>query len=173
MSEKDDDRARRLTQRTHVDDVPERHNNALRSYESEPKNLPPGFSTMQHPITKRWHIFRMNPAFFPSYVRPHGYLCEDAACHALWLYYVTARRTWEEERNMLTLRLEDEPEPVPATYRNILAGIAPVYGVQPEEMTKHWAHVDRQCDYLEMPRMEDFPALRMDRPIVIITKDLN
>lgn len=102
---------------------------------------------------------------FTQYEPPYGALPKnEPAAHALFHYYVTARSNWE--RVNTEIRYEDEKEDQ-INYSQLMKNIGRAYGVEPEDMIKHWKAVDFTCTMHNLPKLPDEERYRMDRPIVI------
>lgn len=102
---------------------------------------------------------------FTQYEIPHGGLpVGNKAAHALFRYAVTARQTWERERTMIRYEheLEDKTD-----YRQLMSSIARMYGVEPEEMIKHWKAVDFTCTMHGIAKLPDEERFRFNRPIKV------
>ena len=89
---------------------------------------------------------------FEMYVMPHGLLTSNPIEHALFFYYVNARRTYEEHVLDTPISMEGDSDPA-YDFRSLLISIAGLYGVKPDEMVNAWDVIDRQCDLLELPKM--------------------
>jgi len=113
---------------------------------------------------KYYHITKERPVF-NGYVRPHGWLDDTFACHALFRYYLSARLAYEHEQANLTAYEGDKDSGV--NYRQLFQGIARWYEVDPEEMVRHWPSVDLQCGLLKLPLLPRRPELRFDGPIEV------
>ena len=108
---------------------------------------------------------RFNPPFFTAYLQPLGFLTEDYATHALWNYYLCARRAYEIHE-LDPLKLEGEWEVHPR-YLQIFTSIARMYEVKPEEMAKCWDLIDAQCNSLKLPKLPNEERYRFNRIAVI------
>lgn len=91
---------------------------------------------------------------FENYIMPHGLLTPDPVEHALFYYYVNARRTYEEHVMDKPVQYDDESDPE-FNFRELFTSIAGLYDVNPEHMVNAWDTIDRQCDLLQLPKMPD------------------
>ena len=98
---------------------------------------------------------------FDPYVMPTGFLSPDTPCHALFYYYLAARRTYENDV-VDPIVYEGEPDPE-VNFRQLFTSIATAYGVQPEHMLKYWSNVDLQCNLLRLPLMPSGDQYRFDK----------
>lgn len=101
-----------------------------------------------------------NTPRFNIYEAPKGYLTEHPACHALFYYYLIARRAFEENEED-PIVLEGDADPV-NDYQQIFTSVATSYGVSPENMVKYWDNIDNQCRLLGLPLMGQSEKLRMN-----------
>ena len=88
------------------------------------------------------------PRFSDLVILNGGKLPDRPACHALWYYFVTARRNWEKQGNPIVLEGDADPE---YNYKQLYTSVAFWFGVSPEEMNKYWSAVDDQCLVLGLP----------------------
>jgi len=105
---------------------------------------------------------------FDTYIIPAGWLSIDTPCHALFYYYLAARRTYENDvKDPIVYEGEPDPE---VNFRQLFTSIAVAYGVQPEHMLKYWINVDMQCDLLHIPRLPAEDKYRFDTVAEIRTQ---
>jgi len=102
--------------------------------------LPPG-TTIEVPI-------------FEQYIIPLGLLTPNPIEHALFYYYLNARRTYEEHVVDKPIVYEDEADPE-YNFQGLFTSIAALYNVKPEEMIMAWSVIDRQCEALNLPLLPD------------------
>ena len=110
-----------------------------------------------------------NPPFFTNYIQPNGYLDTSREAHGLWNYYICARNAYETHVHETAILFEGEKNPV-TNFRQLFTSMAEMYGVQPEAMAKCWDMVDKQCEYIELPRLPDEEQYRFNRTPIIITR---
>ena len=89
---------------------------------------------------------------FEQYIIPHGLLTPNPIEHALFFYYLNARRTYEEYVIDTPVLYEEDSDPA-FDFEQLFTSIAALYGVKPEEMIQAWNVIDRQCDVLNLPKM--------------------
>ncbi len=106
-------------------------------------------------------IITFHPPTFEAYEIPRGWLQHDAACHALWYYYITASNNYREHIQD-PMVLEGDPDVIP-DFSQLFTSIATMYGVQPEAMIKFWSNVDLQCDTLEIFKMPTHDKFRFNK----------
>lgn len=116
------------------------------------KELPPGT--------------QLEVIMFPQYVRPNGFLDSSAECHALFWYYVNARRTYDEYYEKMEVVLEGEKDPT-TNFAQLFQSIAFLYNVNPGSMAKCWDMVDMQATSLGMPLLPDENGYR-HREIIVV-----
>lgn len=90
--------------------------------------------------------------FFQQYIQPFGFLDKSPECHALWWYYVNARKTLSKYYDKMEVVLEGEKDPE-FNLEQLFTSIAFQYCVIPEHMAKCWDLVDAQAAALRMPLM--------------------
>jgi hypothetical protein len=113
-------------------------------------------------MTKRTVAVALTGIYFEDMVIPKGFLAQDKACHALWYYYVVARRNYEEEFKGERIVYEGEPDQQ-YNYRQLFNSIATIYGTTPERMVHFWKNVDMQAAILELPALPDEERYRFNR----------
>lgn len=106
------------------------------------------------------------PILFVGYIMPNGFLDRSRESHALWFYYLHARRTWEEFVQHDPIVYEGELDPG-FNFRQLFESTARMYGVRPESMAKCWGMIDMQCRALQLPKLPDEERYRFDRAIVL------
>ena len=99
----------------------------------------------------------LEPPLFLKYMFPNGGLNQHRATHALFYYFLLARKAWEEEKGGIVY--EDDPEPI-FDYLQLFKTIARLYGVEPEEMEKCWYEVDYTCFINDLPKLPKNTRLR-------------
>lgn len=94
-----------------------------------------------------------HPPTFQDYETPKGWLQHDPACHALFYYYLIARRNYEEDiKDPIVLEGDKDPE---LNFKQLFTSIALAYGVAPDKMLKFWSNVNLQCDLLKLPQLPE------------------
>lgn len=105
-------------------------------------------------------------ALFTEYLIPNGHLTTQPECHALFYYYLNARRTYEEKVKDSPIVYEDDPDPT-YNFRQLFTSIATLYNVEPEQMANCWEDVDKQCLLLGLPLMPDEEKYRFNAKLII------
>lgn len=94
-----------------------------------------------------------NPPTFGEYEQPKGWLIREPACHALFYYYLIARRNYEEHiKDPIVYEGDLDPE---VNFKQLFSSIALAYGIEPEKMLKFWSNVDLQCGILDLPKLPE------------------
>lgn len=109
--------------------------------------------------------FRFDPPVFVGYMEPHGWLTAEPETHALFNYYLCARKTVEE--NWTELLAYEGEEDSGHNFKQLFTSVARMYNVAPEAMAKCWDRIDKQCDLLHLPRMPDEERYRFSSQIII------
>lgn len=110
-----------------------------------------------------------NVILFPNYMLPHGGLTQDRESHALFFYFLHARKMYEECNLETRLVYEGDKDPA-ADFYALFKSVAIRYNVNPEKMAKFWPHVDYTCQLHSMPKLPDERRFRCDfKPEEIIT----
>lgn len=109
---------------------------------------------------------QFEPILFPGYIAPNGFLDRSRESHALWFYYIHARRTWEEFVEHAPIVYEGELDPG-FDFRQLFISVARMYGVRPESMAQCWSMIDLQCRALQLPTLPNEERYRFDRAIVL------
>lgn len=112
----------------------------------------------------------LNAPVFVKYTKAKGgFLCDHEACHALMYYALLGRRAYEE--NILGDGIQYEGIPDNETnFPQLLRSISDLYGVKPEQMTKHWKEVEAQFVFLNLPMLPEEERYRFNTRIELITK---
>lgn len=103
---------------------------------------------------------------YNSFNAPEGFLIDTPACHALFHYCITLKRLQQEKKDDLSYEGDASPGAFEHNYVQLFSSIALAYGVQPEEMIKHWPSVDMQCVMMGSPklvgkyRMDSVPEIK-------------
>lgn len=98
---------------------------------------------------------------FNEYNVPNGWLQNDPACHALWYYYLIARRVYEEcILDPVVYEGDKDPE---YNFQQMFTSTAFAYGVAPERMIKFWSNVDMQCSTMQLPKMPEGDQYRFNK----------
>lgn len=92
----------------------------------------------------------IRPPLFVGYMIPNGHLGTAPEEHALFFYYVHARRVYEELIRDEPIVYEGDPDPQ-YNLRQLFESIAGMYDCKPEEMAKAWKPVDNQAIALGLP----------------------
>jgi hypothetical protein len=103
--------------------------------------------------------------FFYQYLPPHGFLPKERGAHALFFYYLLARRTYEErilENDVYEGELDSG-----TNFRQLFESIASMYNVEVYHMANFWEPVDNQCDFLQLPKLPDEERYRFRNRIVL------
>jgi len=100
------------------------------------------------------------PPLFVNYMQPNGGLTRDRETHALFYYYLLAKKNLETRETQLVY--EGDTDPVFA-FRNLFKSIAILYGVRPEHMQKCWPEVDYTCHLNNLPKFPKGNAYRYPR----------
>ncbi len=105
---------------------------------------------------------------FDMYIMPHGFLTPDPIEHALFYYYVNARKVYEDFILDTPIVMEGETDPE-YNFRQLFTSTAGLYNVDPEDMTKAWSVIDRQCDALSLPKLPlDYQYRFTNTPEILI-----
>ena len=87
---------------------------------------------------------------FEQYIIPNGLFTPNPVEHALFYYYLNARRTYEEHVLDSPIVMEGDSDPE-YNFHELFNSIAGLYDVKPEEMIQAWSVIDRQCEALDLP----------------------
>lgn len=117
---------------------------------------------MQNPLAG----LKVTPPIFERYMQPFGGLNAERETHALFYYYLLARKNWEDEIGGIVY--EGSPDPIFA-YLQLFKSIANLYGVEPEAMEKCWSEVDYTCAMHDLPKLPETSKLRhySQQPIIL------
>lgn len=99
---------------------------------------------------------------FEDYMLPNGFLTTAPEEHALFFYYINARRTYEE----LILNkpiIYDGQSDQEYNFEQLFQSIALLYNCKPENLVKAWPVIDKQCDLIGLPKMPDEYQYRFDK----------
>ena len=118
-------------------------------------------------VDKSTVTLQLEPRIWPELTveRGQGYLRHTPACYSLWFYYGIGMNVYIE-RIRDKIYLEGDPEPQ-TNHKQLFASAAKLYGVEPEEMIRHWPDVDQHCHYTRTAIM--LPAYRFAKPALVIT----
>jgi len=95
--------------------------------------------------------FEKTPIVFEELIVPNGFLDDYLESHALWYYYLCARKTYEDKiENPIVLEGEDDPT---VDFKRLFKTIAFLYDVNPEHMVNCWPQIDMQCQALNLPQL--------------------
>jgi len=89
---------------------------------------------------------------FEEYMKPYGYLDANKETHALFWYYLNARKAYDKHIDRMEVILEGDKDPV-VNFRQLFESIAFQYGANVETMALGWPMVDAQCELLGFPKM--------------------
>lgn len=95
---------------------------------------------------------QLNVPVFPEYMTPNGYLDASPETHALFFYYLNARRVYETYILDAPIVYEGDPDPE-YNLEQLFNSTAMLYDVRPENMANAWIQVDKQCDLLKIPKL--------------------
>ncbi|HFD32068.1 MAG TPA: hypothetical protein ENJ28_05070 [Gammaproteobacteria bacterium] len=105
---------------------------------------------------------------FDMYIMPYGFLTPDPIEHALFFYYVNARKVYEDFVLDTPIIMEDEAD-IEYDFRSMFISTAALYDVSPEAMTKAWSVIDRQALALNLPLLPNEYQYRFtESPTVLI-----
>lgn len=100
---------------------------------------------------------------FVSLEKPNGFLCiKDRACHGCFSYAVRARQAYETHYQGFAVAYEGDLD-TQVNFLQLFKSIALWYGVQPEEMTRHWQCVDMQFVALALPQLPDEERFKFNK----------
>ena len=112
------------------------------------------------------------PSYHQYTIPQDGKLPTDRAAHALFHYYVTARLAYE--RMSETIRTtkagafgHSVGEETQHNFHQLFRGVATLYNVEPERMTKFWEYVDAQAKELQLPLLPEHEWLRFNTVLEI------
>jgi len=100
------------------------------------------------------------PPRFPDYMQPNGGLNSHRETHALFYYYLLAKKNLETRENQIVY--EGDVDPV-FGFRSLFKSIAVLYNVEPEAMQKCWKEVDYTCHLNNLPKFPVGNAYRYPR----------
>jgi len=109
---------------------------------------------MQHLVDMLPEGQQINLVVFGEYIKPAGQLTHQIECHALFYYYLHARRTYEENILSQPLVLEGEKDSG-INFKQLFESIASLYGVKQEKMAGFWPLIDAQCMQSGLPLMPE------------------
>lgn len=108
---------------------------------------------------------------FVHYIKPEGFLCDVAACHACFYYAMTARLGYEENELGFGTQYEgDGYENVlwnRSNFRQQWETIGMMYGTAEADMVRHWQCVDMQFLAMGFAGLPDEERYRFNRAAVI------
>lgn len=105
------------------------------------------------------------PMFFMGYTtKAGGHLPDLPEAHALFYYYLMARRQFEEIEQGFEIQYDLGQESSGVDYYQIATSIAWVYGVKLYEMIRYWRAVDEQCLLLGLPLLPHGEKYRLNGP---------
>lgn len=109
---------------------------------------------------------------FVHYIKPEGFLCDVAACHACFYYAMTARLGYEENELGFGTQYEgDGYENVlwnRSNFRQQWETIGMMYGAAEADMVRHWQCVDMQFLAMGFAGLPDEERYRFNRSAVVI-----
>jgi hypothetical protein len=124
-------------------------------------------------MPRRWEIDFNVPWFIGYTERAGGFLKDVPECHALFHYYLLARKSYEQVELGFEVQYDDSMIVSTQThYRAQLESVATMYGVDPDSMVRYWDCVDAQCIMLDLPflpkgeryRFNEVPKITMRLP---------
>lgn len=104
--------------------------------------------------------------YFEAYIPPLGYLPRDLEAHALFFYYLNARRTYEEHIKEIHLAYEGDKDSE-FNFQQLFESIAFLFGVAKEKMANYWDVVDAQCGLLNLPKLPNEGKYRFNGIILV------
>lgn len=110
---------------------------------------------------------RVDCTFFLNYISPKGFLDNNAETHALFFYYLHARRTYESFIRDEPLVLEGDPDHSVDFYA-LFKSIAALYDVEPEHMINAWPQIDKQCELIGCPKLPYERQYRFTSSIILL-----
>ena len=87
-------------------------------------------------------------------MEPEGVLTGDIHCHALFYYYLHARKTYETYVLNTPIVYEGTKDPE-YNLEQLFKSTASLYGVDPTNMAGWWPLVDKQCLLMGLPLMPE------------------
>ena len=112
----------------------------------------------------------LNAPVFVAYTKAKGgFLCDNECCHALMYYALLAQKAYEENVEGYAIQYEGTKDNE-TDFRQLIISISELYNVMPEEMVKHWADVDAQFLFLNLPQVQKKEEYRFDTRIEIVTR---
>lgn len=109
---------------------------------------------------------QFNCIIFEEYKIPFGFLDSAPETHALFWYFLNARKVYDGYFQKMEVVLEGDVDPA-TNFRQLFESIAFQYGVEPENMAKCWDLVDAQARALNMPVMPFENRYRFQSIIVL------
>ena len=112
--------------------------------------------------------FDLAVPFFMGYTTKAGGCLPDLPeAHALWYYYVLARRQYEEIEIGYEVQYDLGQVSSGVNYKQLADTIAWMYGVKLYEMIRMWQYVDAQAKLLSLPLLPDTERYRFNKPYEI------
>lgn len=87
---------------------------------------------------------------FADYIKPNGVFTHEIETHALFYYYLIARRTYEENVLVERIVLEGDKD-LQVNFQQMFESVASMYGIDPSAMSRRWEIIDQQCLLKELP----------------------
>jgi len=87
---------------------------------------------------------------FTQYIAPNGGLDSQKETHALFYYYLLARKAYEEEKDAIVYEGDKDPE---FNHMQILKSVARWYTVDVHHMVNAWKAVDLNCLMHDLPKL--------------------
>lgn len=107
----------------------------------------------------------VRPPLFVGYMYPNGYLGTQPEEHALFYYYVHARRIYED--NILNSPIVYEGDKDPEwNFRQLFESVAGMYDCNPDSMSRAWDVVDKQAIALGLPLLPFEYQYRFDNKLL-------
>ena len=89
---------------------------------------------------------------FGDYIKPLGVFTHELETHALFYYYLIARRAYEENIKDEPIVYEGHKDPE-VNFQQIFISVASMYGIEPSAMSRRWELIDQQCLLAGLPLM--------------------
>lgn len=107
----------------------------------------------------------LNPPLFVGYMVPNGYLGTAPEEHALFYYYVHARKVYEDHVLNEPIVYEGDKDPE-YNFRQLFESVAGLYDCNPDGMSRAWDVVDKQAIALGLPLLPMEYQYRFDNKLL-------
>ena len=98
---------------------------------------------------------QINLTMFADYIKPLGVFTHDIHCHALFYYYLHARRTYEENVLNGPANVYEGDLDSGFNFEQLFSSVASLYGVDQDAMAGWWPLIDEQCLLSGLPLMPE------------------